>query len=119
MVKGTIIFIGTASDQDGTVVSVFVSLVGGFSDQLAEGTESWSFELDTSTLEEGEHHLHFRSFDGEDYSGSRQLTIIVEHEDIGGGEEGGGDDGVIPGFGLEAVILVCSINFLVHYRKNK
>jgi hypothetical protein len=32
------------------------------------GTEEWSFELDTSDLEEGSHTLEIRSFDGDQYS---------------------------------------------------
>ena len=103
IVSGTITFRGVAWDEDGEIETVFVSINPGSNDIIVSGTESWSYDLDTTKLENGEHHVIIRSFDGEAYSGTRQITITVQNDDPG--EGGGGDDGFIPGFGAWELVI--------------
>lgn len=92
-VKGKVTLEGTASDEDGTVEKVEISIKEG-AWLPATGTESWSFEWDTGDSENGEYMIKVRSCDGSDYSDEITITLTVENKE----DEGGG--GIIPGFGL-------------------
>ncbi len=93
-VKGKVTILGTASDEDGTVEKVEISIDGG--EWLpATGTESWSFEVDTEELENAEYTIKVRCFDGENYSDEKSITFEVENK-----EDGGGGEGFLPGFGI-------------------
>ena len=119
IVSGTITFSGTAWDEDGEIETVFVSISPRPNNLVVSGTDTWSYKLDTTTLENGEYHITFKSFDGEAYSGTRQITITVQNDDPGKG--GGGDDGVIPGFGSISFIIslsfACIIQAIIHKRR--
>jgi hypothetical protein len=45
--------------------------------QLAEGTETWEFDWDTSTVDNGLHKIYIRSFDGIEYSTPFELPLKV------------------------------------------
>ncbi len=100
--KGTVTITGTASDEDGTVEKVEISISGG-PWLPAIVTESWSLEWNTKDLENGDYTIKVRSYDGNNYSQEKSLTIKVENKDEGGG------GGLIPGF--EAVALVGAVMF--------
>jgi hypothetical protein len=74
--SGTAVVTGTASDPDGQVARVEVSLnEGGW--QAAIGATAWSFTLDTTELRNGQHSLRVRAFDGTDYSEVATLNFTV------------------------------------------
>jgi hypothetical protein len=77
-ISGTHIVRGTASDPDGTVERVEISIDGG-EWRTTSGTEAWSFSLDTTTLGEGAHTIRARSYDGSEYSGVDAVTVTVVH----------------------------------------
>jgi len=87
--SGTIQLSGTAGDLDGAVEKVELSVDGGGWEEV-EGTDSWSYQLDTTKLEDGEHTLAVKAFDGERYSDEENLTITVKN--AGGSEDSGDDD---------------------------
>ncbi|MFP4364729.1 MAG: Ig-like domain-containing protein [Spirochaetia bacterium] len=60
--RGTIILEGTARDANG-VESVFVSLDNGNTYQEAEGTDSWSYELDSRVYTDGTYSVQVLSTD--------------------------------------------------------
>ena len=86
---------GTSSD-DTDAVKVEVRIDGG-AWMEADGTSSWSYEVDTDKMEEGNHTVEVRSFDGEKYSDPEAVTFEVDHEKAKKEEE--------PGFGLALVTL--------------
>ncbi len=77
-VSGTITITGTASDDDGddTIQVVEVSVDEGDWEEV-DGTDSWEFQWDTTEVEDGEHTLGFRSYDGEDHSEVEEITLNV------------------------------------------
>jgi len=78
-VSGIITIKGTASDPDGneTVEKVVVSVnIGAW--ETATGTTSWTFEWNTSTLENGEYSLKFRDYDGTDFSEVKEIILNVQ-----------------------------------------
>lgn len=74
---GTLTVTGTAADSDGTVVSAEIRVDDG-AWTLATGTETWGFDLDTSNLSNGDHTIYARSYDGEDYSETAQVSVWVD-----------------------------------------
>lgn len=71
---------GTAGDPDGdfTLVNVDVRIDNG-NWQLANGTTSWYFELNTTLLPEGSHTVYARSYDGINYSSLASVTATVNN----------------------------------------
>ena len=105
-VKGTVTVEGTASDEDGTIEEVEISIDGG-TWLPTSGTESWSYELKTEELGIGKITIKTRSHDGENYSEEKSITVTVENI-----KEGGGDNGFLPGFGilnLLVVFIICAV----------
>ena len=45
--------------------------------ELAEGTYSWEFQWDTTSMNNGQHTIYIRSFDGIEYSNEFSLTLKV------------------------------------------
>ncbi|MCK4614636.1 MAG: hypothetical protein KAU14_07525, partial [Thermoplasmata archaeon] len=78
-VNGTITISGTAYDNVG-IVKVEYRFYGTEEWLQAMGTNSWSIELDTTQLKDGEYTLEFRAYDGKQYSEIQSLTINVENE---------------------------------------
>ncbi len=67
---------GTASD-DTSVEKVEVRIDGG-AWMEADGTTSWTYELDTKKMVEGNHTVEVRSWDGEKYSDVQEVTFEVD-----------------------------------------
>ena len=74
-ITGTIIVSGTAHD-DNAVQLVEISIDGG-AWQVASGTTSWTFSLDTTTLSE-DHIQLVPAFDGSQYSSVVSITVNVK-----------------------------------------
>jgi len=100
-VKGTITIKGTATDEDGTVEKVEISINGG--EWVAvTGIDSWNYEWDSTTVKNGNYEIKVKAFDGEDYSEEVVWKVTVENEEDDGGE---GEAGFLPGFELMGAIL--------------
>ena len=73
---------GMANDTDGTLVSVEIRIDEGpwFEANWSEvnGTRFWILEWDTTEVQEGDHAIYARSYDGEDYSETAQVNVWVE-----------------------------------------
>lgn len=84
-VKDKIEVKGTATDPDegDKVQYVEFRIDDGEWTQIT-GTALWSFEIDPKSLENGEHSIYIRAYDGELYSEEAKLTIQVNNpEDLG------------------------------------
>jgi len=79
---------GNAEDIDGSIEMVVISIDDGPL-QIAEGTDSWIYEIDTGEFREGEISVSVRSYDGFDYSEPETMTIHVKKKD---------ETGFIPAF---------------------
>ncbi|UCE37349.1 MAG: fibronectin type III domain-containing protein [Thermoplasmata archaeon] len=78
IVKGTIEITGLASDNDGTVQKVQISIDNDDWIEV-EGTTSWSYNLDTTFLSNGEHTISVRAYDGTDYSPEAAISVQIEN----------------------------------------
>lgn len=77
-VVATINVSGTADDLDGFIERVEVRLDNA-SWMVAEGTTSWIILFDSSAAPNGNHTLYARSFDGQNYSETAEIQIIVNN----------------------------------------
>ena len=97
-VSETITISGNATDEDGVIERVEISIDGG--DWITiEEIDSWNFEWDSTTVDDGDHTVRVRAFDGTDYSDVVPLTLSVSNEDDGDGE------GFIPFPGVAVFLL--------------
>jgi len=85
-VKENITITGAAADNVG-VVSIEYRVAGTGTWLPASGTNSWSVLFNTSTLDDGEHTLEFRAYNGKQYSDIRTLGITVDNQGAGGTRE--------------------------------
>lgn len=74
-VSGNVTISGTASD-DNAVTSVTVSIDGGAA-QTATGTTSWSYVLDSATLQDGIHTVAVRAWDATSQYDQETITLNV------------------------------------------
>jgi predicted transcriptional regulator/major membrane immunogen (membrane-anchored lipoprotein)/sulfur transfer protein SufE len=86
-VSGVIEILLRAWDSDGKedVETVYVKIDDGTWHEATfvgyEGDYSrWIFEWDTTTVDDGEHHIHARAWDGEEYSEIDTIYVIVDNE---------------------------------------
>jgi len=100
---------GTASDEDGTVTKVELSIDGG-NWQTAQGTDSWSLVLDARDLTEGEHNISVRCHDGKDFSEVLIVMVSVVDTDDNG-------EGFIPAF--ELALLVAALGLVMFLKRNR
>ncbi len=102
-VSGKIQIKGNATDKDGEVQKVEISI--NDAEWIAvTGITSWNFEWDSSVVENGAYTIRVRAFDGEDYSETVTITITVDNEEK---DENGG--GFLAGFELMIVILAFGV----------
>jgi len=93
---------GNASDEDGTITKVEISIDGGEWIEVTgiqSGIYIWEFVWDSTQVDDGHVGLKVRAYDGIDYSNELYWNLTVYNEDD---DEGG----FIPGF---EVILVVSV----------
>jgi outer membrane protein assembly factor BamB len=105
---------GTASDADGAVAYVEVSVDGG-AWQRAFGTRDWAFTLDTTELRNGAHSLQARAFDGTDHSDAAMLNFTVSN--AGPATSTGPGALVLGGLALVIIIAVVAAVLLMRRRK--
>jgi len=94
--KGTITIKGTATDEDGTVEKVEISINGG-EWVVVTGIDSWNYEWDSTTVKNGDYEIKVTAFDGEDYSEEVVWNVKVDNKD---------DDDDGPGFGIAGILLI-------------
>ncbi len=78
-VSGSVQVTGTASDPDGSVQVVEVRIDGG-AWNATDGTSSWSYTWDTTTLADGQHTIEARSSDGSAHSSIASRTVTVDNQ---------------------------------------
>ena len=108
-VNGIVTIQGSASDEDGdeTIQKVEVKIDNG-KWLIATGTLNWAYTLDTTKLENGNHTIYARSYDGKEYSKIASITVEVKNqkEEIG-----------IPGF--EMIALFAAVLTVVARKRVK
>jgi hypothetical protein len=82
---------GTASDGKRYLEDVAVQIDDG-EWYTATGTDDWYFDLETSEMDEGEHTINARAFDGIYYSEMFNITVIVDSDGDGIIEENPPDE---------------------------
>lgn len=70
--------VGTAYDCDGIVERVEIRIDDGSWTQVND-TTSWSYDWNTTTVTDGDHTIYARSYDGTDYSGEVNVTVVVDN----------------------------------------
>lgn len=80
IVNGTLIISGVAHhpEGDGLLKWVFVKINDG-SWKKAEGTVDWSYEWDTTSVEDGIHYISAISSDGTRESGMKMISVTVQN----------------------------------------
>ena len=79
VVNGSIIISGTASDEDSEIVSVELRIDDGAWKQVT-GINEWTYELDTTILENGYRIIEVRALDEEHLFNSAAIEVQVENE---------------------------------------
>jgi parallel beta-helix repeat protein len=77
-VSGTVTISGNAFDSDGIVQTVEIRIDGGSWNPVI-GIESWSYNWHTNDVDNGEHTIYIRSYDGINYSSITSITITVNN----------------------------------------
>ncbi|UCE73841.1 MAG: hypothetical protein JSV56_12600 [Methanomassiliicoccales archaeon] len=81
-ISGTITILGEASDPDGDGTLQFVEIKIDDEDwDIADGLKAWSYELDTTDYDNGQHIIYVRAYDGRNYSEEYSLSVEVENEE--------------------------------------
>jgi len=80
VVQDSVIIQGSASDEDGTVQTVEIKIDSNPWIPV-EGTSTWSYTWDTTTVQDGSHMLYAHSFDGEKHSTTQSLQVTVDNID--------------------------------------
>jgi hypothetical protein len=75
-VKGIFEISGSASDNDGTIERIEMKIDDGVWFVIGNDS-SWKYDLDTTTLSNGDHTIYTRAYDGEDYSEEESITVTV------------------------------------------
>jgi len=112
-VKGTIAIEGTATDEDGTVEKVDISINGGEWVSVT-GIASWNYEWDTTTVKNGDYEIKVKAFDGEDYSEETVWNVKVNNEEDDDDDDGGG---FLPGFGAALLVVAFGVGLFRRNRK--
>ncbi|MBM4249731.1 MAG: hypothetical protein FJ149_09950 [Euryarchaeota archaeon] len=77
-VSGRFRVTGTALSSSDPIIRVQLRIDGGGL-LIANGTESWHFDVDTALLQNGPHTVEARSFDGTQYSEPAIVTFEVKN----------------------------------------
>ena len=113
VILGTIIIQGNATDPDGFIQNVEIS-INGSAWVIVTGVENWNYQWDTKEAGNGLFDVRVRAFDGEIYSDVAYLKLNLMNED--NSNEGDGD-GIIPGF--EPIVLILSMSLICVSKWNR
>ncbi len=78
IISGNVEIIGNASDPDGTIQRVEIKIDEG-NWIWVTGTTSWSYNLVTTELSNGQHTIYVRSYDGMNYSSEISINVEVDN----------------------------------------
>jgi len=113
VVKGTVRISGTASDPDGSVSKIELSINGG-QWLTVTGAQYWYYDWITKDVENGGYVIMVRSYDGEDYSEEQVMSVTVENEkDDDEDFEIGGMNGYLVISMLAALVIVVVVIVLM------
>ncbi|MCK4614320.1 MAG: SBBP repeat-containing protein, partial [Thermoplasmata archaeon] len=115
-VSSVVLITGTASDENSSIERVEISIDGGVW-QNVTGTISWSFEWDTKEVENGEHTIRVRSYDGEDYSEEVSITVLVDNEDDGSDDEWYEEPIYLGGIAAAIIVVAVVVSFTIKKRR--
>jgi len=109
-VKKTFTIHGTASDEDGSETIQKVEIkIGDEEWKVVDGTTSWNYTWDSTTVDNGDYVIQVRTYDGQEYSSIDSIMVKVNNEKSGGGG--------IPGFEMVALIVALGAAMWVKRRK--
>ncbi len=116
IVKDKLTIQGSSKDEDGYIERVELSIDNGSWLKLASPGNvslwSWSYDWDTTTVEDGDYSIVVRSFDGRNYSEERTITVTVKNK------KGTSDEvGFLPAF--ELTILVAGLLICLALKKKQ
>jgi len=119
-VKGTINITGTASDNR-AILYVEYRLKGSAVWSHAFGTEDWKAQVDTTQMDDGEHIVEIRSWDGQQYSSVSEITFTVRNKDAADDDEDDEDIlkqdvagmPILAIIGLLAVVIIVALMLLL------
>ena len=114
--SGTVTVTGTASDPEGNLSRVEMSLNGGGWSTVT-GASSWSYVLDTKTMRNGMHSIQVRAFDGVNYSDEAQLDFKVSN--AGAVTSSGPSNMLLAGLAVVVIIAVLAAVLVMRRRKPK
>jgi len=107
-VKKTFTIHGTANDEDGSGTIQKVEIKIGDEDwKVVDGTTSWNYTLDSTTVDNGDYVIQARAYDGQEYSSVDSIMVKVNKE------EGGGT----PGFEMVALLVAMGIVLWMNRKK--
>jgi N-acetylneuraminic acid mutarotase len=108
LLSGSTTILGTASVNNGKIQSVQIR-IDSDSWITANGTESWSYNLDTTKLKEGKHVISIRSFDKVGNSHMEMINVTVKNIKE--------SDNVTPGF--ELIIALCALVLIPIWKRKR
>jgi len=109
-VKKTFTIHGTASDAGGNATIQKVEIkIGDEEWKVVNGTTSWSYTWDSTTVDNGNCTIQARAYDGQEYSNIYSITVKVNNEK--------GGSGGIPGFEMLALLAAMAAVVLARKRK--
>jgi len=80
VVSGIVVLEGNVSDEDGNDTIEQVQVYANTGDwEAVSGLTYWTFDWDTSTLENGNYTLSFRAFDGTNHSKVKEILLNVNN----------------------------------------
>jgi nitrous oxidase accessory protein NosD len=86
-VNGIVLVSGSAFDEDGSIELVEIKINDG--DWVsAKGTNSWTYSIDTTYLDDAEYKFYARSYDGSEYSSEAVVAFIINNENNGNNNNG-------------------------------
>ncbi len=108
---------GTSHDSDGVVQRTEIKIDDG-PWMLAVGIETWSIAWDTDDVENGDHTIYARGYDGSRYSSIVHVNVIVDNPTSGESEEEWSRFAVI-GFAVAVIIIVLISVYLYERRMSR
>ena len=108
LLSGSTTILGTTSVTNGTLQSVQIR-IDSDSWITANGTESWSYNWNTTNLKEGNHVISIRGYDGVGYSHIEMINVTVQNiQEL--------DNGT-PGF--ELIIAFCALVLILFWKRKR
>ena len=116
-VSGEVYLNGQASDEDGRIEKVEMSIDNGVW-FLIQGTSVWSYNWSIETIENGLHTIRVRSYDGEVFSSERSITVIVKNVEANDNDPWYENTSFIMGLATLIIIIVVVV-ISIHLRKKR